>query len=137
MVNPLHTQLSRRESQIMDVVFQLGEATAAEILDHLPDPPSNSAVRTLLSILEAKGHLTHRREGVRYIYMPTLAPDEAKQSVLSHLTDTFFGGSVPKVVAALLSTNDLSGKELDELAQLIREAQKEGKPDDSAAQSEA
>src|SRR5215468_8712744 len=135
MVNPLHTQLSRRESQIMDVVFQLGEATAAEILERLPDPPSNSAVRAMLSILEDKGHLTHRREGARYIYLPTLAPEEAKQSVLDHLTKTFFGGSVPQVVAALLSTADLSEAELNELAQLIRDAQKEGKPDESAPES--
>ena len=135
MVNPLHTQFSRRESQIMDVIFQLGEATAAEILEHLPDPPSNSAVRTLLGILEEKGQLTHRREGARFVYVPTLLPEKAKQSVLGHLTKTLFGGSVPQVVAALLSTADLSDAELDELAQLIHQARKEDKSNDSTADS--
>src|SRR5215813_5698488 len=126
-------QLSRREAQIMDVIFQLGEATAAEILERLPDPPSNSAVRALLAILEEKGHLTHRREGARFIYLPTIPPETAKQNVLSHLTETFFGGSVPQVVATLLSTSDLSEAELDELAELIRQAKKEDKPDDAAS----
>src|SRR5580765_8444246 len=108
MTGPLHTQLSRRETQIMDVVFQLGEATAADILEHLPDPPSNSAIRALLTILEEKGNLTHRKEGARYIYAPTLPADKAKKSALSHLIDTFFSGSPQQVVATLLSTNDFS-----------------------------
>ncbi|MEP7286704.1 MAG: BlaI/MecI/CopY family transcriptional regulator [Chloroflexota bacterium] len=131
MVDPLHTQLSRRESQIMDVIFQLGEATAVEIMERLPDPPSNSSVRTLLTILEQKGHLTHRREGGRFIYAPSLAPEKVKRSALSHLMETFFGGSVPKMVATLLSTNDLSESDLDELTQLIEQAKKEEKEDDS------
>ena len=126
MAGALRNQLSRRESQIMDIVFQMGEATATEIQERLPDPPTNSAVRVLLSILEEKGHLTHRREGRRYIYRPTLVPDKARQSALAHLIQTFFGGSVPQVVAALLSTNDLSDDELDELAKLIEQAKKEG-----------
>ena len=125
MTGPLHTQLSRRETQIMDVVFQLGEATAAEILEHLPDPPSYSAVRALLTILEDKGHLTHRRSGTHYVYTATLANEKARQSALDHLLKTFFSGSAPQVVAALLSTNDLSPEDLEELARLIEEARNE------------
>lgn len=125
MTGPLHTQLSRRETQIMDVIFELGEATAVEILEQLPDPPSYSAVRALLTILEEKGHLTHRREGTRYIYAPTLPVEKAKKSALTHLLKTFFGGSAPQVVATLLSTTDLSKADLDELARLIEEAQQE------------
>jgi len=125
MTGPLHTQLSRRETQIMDVVFQLGEATAADILERLPDPPSYSSIRALLTILEEKGHLTHRREGVRYIYNPTLSADKAKKSALSHLVKTFFSGSPQQVVATLLSTNDLSPEDLDDLAKLIEEARKD------------
>jgi len=122
MVNPMHAQLSRRENQIMDVIYQLGEATAADILARLPDPPSNSSVRTLLSILEEKGHLTHRREGARFIYQPTLPADNARRSAVARVVDTFFGGSAPRMVATLLSTADLSDSELDELEQLIRHA---------------
>ena len=126
MAGPLHTQLSRRESQIMDIVFQLGEATAEQIRAQLPDPPSNSAVRVLLSILEERGHLTHRRDGKRFIYSPTLVPDKAKRSALSHLVKTFFGGSVPQVVATLLSDAELTSADLDELARLIAQARQEG-----------
>src|SRR4051812_14912421 len=125
MTGPLHTQLSRRETQIMDVVFQLGEATAAEILEHLPDPPSYSSVRALLTILEDKGHLTHRRDGTRYVYAPTMANEKARRSALDHMLKTFFSGSAPQVVAALLSTNDLSPEDLEELARLIEQARNE------------
>src|SRR5262245_25650270 len=125
MTGPLHAQLSRRETQIMDVVFQLGEATAAEIMERLPEPPSYSAVRALLTILEEKGHLTHRREGARYIYVATLSAEKAKKSALSHLLKTFFDGSASQVVATLLSTHDLSKEELEELSNLIEQAKKE------------
>jgi BlaI family penicillinase repressor len=125
MNNPFRKPLSRRETQIMDVIFQLGEATAADIVERLPDPPSYSSIRALLTILEEKGHLTHRREGARYIYNPTLSADKAKQSALSHLVKTFFSGSPQQVVATLLSTNDLSPEDLDELAKLIDEARKD------------
>jgi predicted transcriptional regulator len=123
----LHSQLSRRESQIMDVIFEMGEATASDVLQHLPDPPSYSAVRALLTILEDKGHLLHRREGNRYIYRPTAAPERVRRSALAHLLKTFFGGSAPQVINMLLSTSDLSDKELDELARRIEEAKKEGR----------
>jgi predicted transcriptional regulator len=126
-VSELHNQLSRRESQIMDAVYSLGEATAQEILERLPEPPSYSAVRALLTILEEKGHLIHRREGTRYIYQPTAAPEKVKQSVLAHLVKTFFGGSVPQVITELLSTGDLTQDELDELAHKIEQARKEGR----------
>jgi BlaI family transcriptional regulator, penicillinase repressor len=125
MTGPLHTNLSRRETQIMDVIFQMREATAADIMERLPDPPSYSAVRAMLAILEAKGHLAHRREGSRYIFTATLSADKAKQSALSHLLKTFFGGSAPQVVATLLSTANLSKAELDELAKLIEQAKEE------------
>ena len=125
MNNPFRKPLSRRETQIMDIVFQLGEATAAEIVERLADPPSYSSIRALLTILEEKGHLTHRRDGARYIYNPTLSADKAKKSALSHLVKTFFSDSPQQVVATLLSTNDLSAEDLDELAKLIEEARKD------------
>ena len=125
MNNPFRKPLSRRETQIMDVIFHLGEATAADIVERLPDPPSYSSIRALLVILEEKGHLTHHKEGARYIYNPTLSADKAKQSALSHLVKTFFSGSPQQVVATLLSTNDLSPEDLDELAKLIEEARKD------------
>src|SRR5579862_8300949 len=102
MFIPLPTSLSRRETQLMNVVYQLGEASAAEIMDRLPDPPSNSSIRTLLAILESKGHLTHRRESGRFIYRPTLSPEKARQTVLAQMLNTFFDGSPQQVVATLL-----------------------------------
>jgi predicted transcriptional regulator len=125
MNNPFRKPLSRRETQIMDVVFQLGEATAAAILERLPDPPSYSSIRALLTILEEKGHLTHRKESSHYIYAPTLSAEKARQSALSHLVKTFFSGSPQQVVATLLSTNDLSAEDLDALAKLIDDARKD------------
>ena len=135
MVNPMHSQLSRRENQIMDLIYQLGEATATDIMARLPDPPSNSAVRTLLGILEEKGQLTHRREGARFIYQPMIPADSARRSALARMVETFFGGSAPRMVAALLSTADLSESELNELEQLIRHA-KGDDPDESVTNAE-
>ena len=123
----LYNQLSRRERQIMDLFFQLGEASAADIVARLPEPSSNSSVRILLGILEEKGHLTHRTEGQRFIYRPTLAPENAKRSALSHLIKTFFGGSTSQVVAALLDNPDLSEAEREELARLIEKTRNEGR----------
>lgn len=125
MNNPFRKPLSRRETQIMDIVFQLREATAATIMERLPDPPSYSSVRALLTILEQKGHLSHRKEGAHYIYAPTLSAEKAKQSALSHLVKTFFSGSPQQVVATLLSNNDLSTEDLDALAKLIDDARKD------------
>jgi len=121
--------LSRRERQIMDIVFESGSATAAEVLDRLPDPPSYSAVRALLRTLVEKGHLTHRQEGMKYVYLPTVAPAEAKQSALRHLLQTFFHNSPTQVVAALLdaSAAGLTQDELDRMTALIEQARQQGR----------
>ncbi len=122
-------QLSRRERQIMDVIYQRGRASAAEVREALPDPPSYSAVRTLLTILEGKGLLKHAQEGPRYVYQPTERRDRAGRSALRQVLTTFYGGSLGKAVAALLdsSDTDLTPEELDRLSQLIEEARKEGR----------
>lgn len=125
MVGPLKNKLSRRENQIMDIVYELREATAVQIQERLPDAPSNSSVRTLLRILEDKGFLTHRIESGKFIYSPAIATEKAEQSAIQHLLKTFFGGSAPRAVAALLSTADLSEAELDALSALIEQAKKE------------
>jgi BlaI family penicillinase repressor len=103
------TQLSRRERQIMDVVYRLGKATVTDVLERLPDPPSYSAVRALMRILEEKGHLSHEQDGPRYVYLPTTARDEASRSALAHLLRTFFDNSRESAMAALL---DLGGTPL-------------------------
>src|SRR5437667_2265095 len=107
-------QLSRRERQIMDALHARGNATAAEVLAALPDPPSYSAVRALLRILEEKGHVKHRRDGARYVYLPRVSPETARRSALQRLVSTFFQGSVTQAMAALLETADteLSDAEL-------------------------
>src|SRR3954470_18784087 len=109
------TQLSRRERQIMDVVYRLGKACVSDVLERLPDPPSYSAVRALMRILEEKGHLTHEQDGPRYLYLPTVPRDAAQASALSHLVRTFFGGSAEAAVAALLDLPEggMSEDELD------------------------
>jgi predicted transcriptional regulator len=127
MGEELYSKLSRREHQIMDIVFELGEATAAEIVDRLPEPSSNSSVRILLSILEDKGHLVHRVEGTRFIYRPTVEPEKAKLSALQHLVKTFFRGSATQVVAALLDNPELSEQEREELIRIIEQAKNEGR----------
>jgi predicted transcriptional regulator len=121
--------LSRREQQIMDIVYAGGEASAAEIHAALPDPPSYSAVRALLAILLEKGHLKHRSEKGRYIYSPTRRRAQVGRSALRRVLDTFFDGSLEKAVAALLQGSDahLSEEELKRLGQLIQEARKEGR----------
>lgn len=118
--------LSRRERQIMDVLFRDGEATAHQVLDNLPDPPSYSAVRALLRILVDKGHITFRRESNRYIYTPTQPRDQAKRSAVSHLIKTFFDGSVENAMAALIGLNagELDEEEFDRLEELIVDARK-------------
>jgi len=121
--------LSRRERQIMDILYQHHSATANEVLAALPDPPSSSAIRTLLRILEEKGHVRHTQDGLRYVYAPTHPPQNAAQQALSHLVQTFFGGSVERVVAALVAPTDgrLSAEELDRLTGLIEQARAEEK----------
>src|SRR5579859_1447610 len=122
-------QLSRRERQIMDVLHANQQATAAEVLTALPDAPSYSAVRALLRILEEKGHVRHRREGARYVYLPRTSPESARRSALKRVVATFFQGSVAQTMAALLETADteLSDNELNHLQQLINKAKKEGR----------
>lgn len=121
MSEDLQHKLSRRERQIMDVLFRRGRATVAEVLDDLPNAPSYSAVRAHLRILEEKGHVTHSQEGPRYVYRAALAKDKAKRSALRHLVDTFFNGSPEQAMAALLDddASSLSDDELDRLSQLI------------------
>src|SRR5437588_13039380 len=116
-----HQTLSRRERQIMDVLYRRGRATAAEIHEALPDAPSYSAVRAKLRVLEDKGHVKHQEEALRYVYIPTLAPDRARRSALRHMVDTFFNGSVEQVVAALIdrSAVNVSKDELDRMSVMI------------------
>ena len=121
--------LSRRERQIMEIVYGLGQATAADVHERLPEPPSYSAVRALLRILEEKGHLEHQADGPRYIYLPTLPRTAASQSALKQLVSTFFDGSTTQAVAALLdmSATRMSDDELEELSRRIDQARKEGR----------
>ena len=124
-----HLHLSRRERQIMDVLYRKGSATAAEVLESIPNPPSYSAVRALLRILEQKGHVRHEESAGKYVFMPTVPHAKAKRSAIVHLVQTFFGGSPEQAVAALLdaSSSKLSSEELDRLQALIDKARKGGK----------
>src|SRR5438132_7646148 len=128
MAGPVDDRLSRRERQIMDIVYRRGAATAADVLAELDDPPSNTAVRTLLRILEEKGHLKHRQEGLKYVYHPTRPRGHAGRSALRRVLQTFFDGSLEKAVAAHLgdAANDLSPEQLARLAELIQQARKKG-----------
>ena len=123
------TELSRRERQIMDVIYRHGQVSAQEVMDHLPDPPSYSAVRTLLRVLEEKGHARHRQDGPRYVYLPTVPREKARESALRQLVRTFFDDSAGQAVAALLdmSSSKLTDEELRRLASLIDRAKKEGR----------
>ena len=122
-------QLSRRERQIMEAIYRAGQATATEVLESLPDPPSYSTVRALLRILETKGHLRHVADGTRYVFLPVVTPDRARRSAIQSLLDTFFEGSREKAVAALLdaSRSELTETELDRISQLIENAREEGR----------
>ena len=128
MSNAQHRDLSRRERQILDILYERGHATAADVQAALPEPPSYSAVRALLRILEEKGHVRHQQDGPRYVYLPTLARDNAKRSALHHVLKTFFDGSAEQAISALLDENSskLSPAELDRLARLIDSARKSG-----------
>ena len=123
-----HLDLSRRERQIVDILYSRGSATAAEVQAALPDPPSYSAVRAMLRILEEKGHVRHQQDGPRYLYKPTLPRDNAKKSAMRHMLQTFFDGSAEKAISALLDghSTKLSDAELDRLASLIAQARKTG-----------
>jgi predicted transcriptional regulator len=123
-----HRDLSRRERQILDILYERGQGTAAEVQAALPEPPSYSAVRALLRILEDKGHVRHQQDGPRYVYVPTVGRDNAKRSALKHVLKTFFDGSAEQAISALLDENSskLSPAELDRLARLIDTARKNG-----------
>jgi BlaI family penicillinase repressor len=124
-----HLQLGRRERQIMDVVYRRGKASVADVRSEISDPPSYSAVRGMLGLLEAKGHLRHERQGLKYVYLPVRDTRQVRNSALQHLVTTFFGGSAEQAVAALLEMSDtsLSAKDKSYLARLIGKAQQEGR----------
>jgi predicted transcriptional regulator len=128
MAKSLHHVLTRRERQIMDILFRRGRATANEVMADLSGDPSYSTVRTQLRVLEEKGHVKHEEEGLRYVYIPLVSRQAARKSALRHLLDTFFDGSTEKAVAALLGgeASRLSEDEFDRIADLIAKARKEG-----------
>ena len=129
MAKTLHTILSRRERQIIDVLYRRGRATAAEVMADLPGDPSYSTVRTQLRVLETKGHVRHDEDGQRYVYSPAVPRGTVRRSALKHLVETFFDGSVEQTVAALLGADAarLSDEELERIAELIDKARKEGR----------
>jgi predicted transcriptional regulator len=121
--------LSRRERQILEILIERGKASATEVRAAMPDAPSYSAVRTLLRVLEEKGHVKHRAEGLRYVYLPTIGREKAKRSAIKHMLKTYFNGSPEQIVAALLdlSSTELTREELGRMAQMIENAKREGK----------
>lgn len=121
--------LTRREREIMDILHRRGRATAHEVMADLADPPSYSAVRTFLRLLEERGHVRHEQDGPRYVYTPTVARREAQRSAIAHLVDTFFDGSVEDAVATLVESSKpkLSAQELERIAALVAKAKKEGR----------
>jgi predicted transcriptional regulator len=118
-------KFSRREREIMEALYKLGEATAAQILEEIPDPPTYTAIRTHLTILERKGHIRHRSEGTRYVYQPLVAREQMGRRAVENLLRTYYDNSIEKVVAALLAREDVSQDELDRLARLIDKAKEE------------
>jgi BlaI family transcriptional regulator, penicillinase repressor len=123
-----HRNLSRRERQIMDILYQRGRATGAEIHEAMPDAPTYSAVRAKLRVLEEKGHVRHEEEALRYVYVPVVGRDSARKSALRHMVSTFFSGSVEDTVAALLdlSSANLAKSDLERISRMIEQARKEG-----------
>jgi predicted transcriptional regulator len=121
--------LTKRERQIMDVLYKLGRATAAEIMERVVGAPGYSTVRTQLRVLESKGHVRHEEQGLRYIYVPTVPRHSARRSALKHLVDTFFDGSSAKAVAALLGGEAarVSDEELDRIAKLVKDARSDAR----------
>ncbi|MFW6078485.1 MAG: BlaI/MecI/CopY family transcriptional regulator [Gemmatimonadota bacterium] len=123
------TDLTRREAQIMEIIYRRGRATAADVRDELPDPPGYSTVRKLLEILEEKGHIEHEYDGPRYVYFPTVSPEDARRTALRDLVRTFFDGSLDRATAALLAlrSEKPSREELERIARLAEEAEREGR----------
>jgi len=128
MSKPVHAALTRRERQIMDILYRRGRATANQVMADLSGEPSYSTVRTQLRVLEAKGHVRHDEQGLRYVYVPALPRHAARRSALRHLVDIFFDGSTEKVVAALLGgeTARLTEEELDRISEMVAKARKGG-----------
>ena len=128
MAGPLST-LTRRERHIMDILFRLGRATAEEVMHAMPGEPSYSTVRTQLRVLEEKGHVRHRQDGPRYVYLPAVPRDRARRAALNHLLQTFFDGSAESAVVALLEMSDstLSATDFERLAAEVRKARQEGR----------
>ncbi|HUR94208.1 MAG TPA: BlaI/MecI/CopY family transcriptional regulator [Gemmatimonadales bacterium] len=127
MPQPLQHELSRRERQIMDILYRLGEAGASEVVEHLPERPAYNSVRVTLGILERKGAVRHRQEGNRYVYSPTVPPEKARDSAMRHLVRTFFRGSPSKAILTLLDSPStrLSAEELNDLAAWVEAAKRE------------
>lgn len=123
------TDLSRRESQIMEIVYRRGRATAAEVQEDLPDAPGYSSVRKLLQVLEEKGHLRHERDGRRYVFFPVVGREQARRSVLRRVVDTFFAGSVERAVSSLLEEDaaEMTDAELARIVELAERARGEGR----------
>ena len=128
MVKTLHAVLSRRERQIVDILYRRGRATAAEVMEDLPGDSTYSTVRTQLRVLEEKGHVRHDQEGQRYVYSPAVPRGTVRRSALKHLVETFYEGSVEQAMAALLGGEGsrLSDEQLDRIEDLIKKARKEG-----------
>jgi BlaI family transcriptional regulator, penicillinase repressor len=128
MTSDPQNKLSRREREIMEIIYRLGQATANEVRDQLPDPPGYSTVRTHLSILEQKGHLSHQQDGPRYLFRPTVSREQIRNSALQNLLRNFFEDSREQLISALLDkrTAKLSDQELENLTLLIEEAKKKG-----------
>jgi len=128
MAKPLHAALSRRERQIMDILYRRGRAAADDVMADLPGEPSYSTVRTQLRVLEEKGHVVHEEDGPRYVYAPAVPRHAARRSALRHLVNTFFDGSAEQVVAAVLGGEAarLTDADLDRIARLVEKARKEG-----------
>jgi predicted transcriptional regulator len=122
-------ELTRREREIMDILYRLGRATSHEVLDAMADPPSYSAVRALLRLLEERGHAKHVQDGTRYVYLPAVSRGDARKKALHHVVSTFFGGSFEQAIQTLVesSRNKLSQEELDRLAEVVEQARKEGR----------
>jgi predicted transcriptional regulator len=125
---PALPALSRRERQVMDILFRRGQATAAEVMSDLPDPPTYSSVRSILKILVDKGHVTYREEGLRYIYLPSADTKDLREEALKHLIRTFFDGSIDQTLAAVLRISDsnLTVEEIARLQERIRKARSKG-----------
>lgn len=128
MLGTIYQDLSRRERQIMDIVYRHVEVTAADVMDLLPEAPGYSGVRAMLRILEDRGYLTHRKDGQRYVYRATISREEAQSSALRRVVETFFGDSVPETVAALINmTDELDDEDAARLRRLIDRVREEGR----------